>query len=153
MPYSHRLLLAKTYIKECKRIRGSKSSHQPITKASWNRSAWRGEAAVHAARRFVGSMSADCVLAKLDFKNAFNRLYRDRMLAAQDKMFPELTPYCRLAYAEASDLRFGRYIISQVGPQQGDPLGPLLFCLPLQPILLSLSSPLVLGYLDDISLG
>src|SRR6218665_1018043 len=51
-----------------------------------------GEATVHAARRFVGSMSADCVLAKLDFKNAFNSLHRDRMLAAQDKMFPELTP-------------------------------------------------------------
>src|SRR6218665_1676060 len=81
-------------------------------------------------------------------------MYRDRMLAAQDKMFPEQTPYCRLAYAEASDLRLGRYIISsQVGPQQGDPLGLLLFCLPLQPILLSLSSPLVLEYLDDISLG
>src|SRR6218665_1633086 len=38
-------------------------------------------------------------------------------------------------------------------PQQGDLLGPLLFCLPLQPILVKLSSPLVFGYLDDISLG
>src|SRR5688572_1446371 len=42
---------------------------------------------------------------------------------------------------------------SGVGPQQGDPLGPLLFCLPLQPTLLKLSSPLAFGYLDDISLG
>ena len=32
-------------------------------------------------------------------------------------------------------------------------MGPLLFCLPLQPILLSLSSSLVLGYLDDIGLS
>src|SRR6218665_789483 len=30
-------------------------------------------------------------------------------------------------------------------------LGPLFFCLPLQPILQSLSSALTLGYLDDIS--
>jgi len=41
----------------------------------------------------------------------------------------------------------------QVSPQQGDPLGSLLFCLPLQPILQSLFSALMLGYLDDISLG
>ena len=76
------------------------------------------------------------------------------MLAVQDEMFPELTAYCHLAYAEASDLRFIRYIISsQDSPQQGNPLGPLLICLPLQPILLSLSLSLVLGYLDDISLG
>ena len=40
-----------------------------------------------------------------------------------------------------------------MGPQQGDPLGPLLFCLPLQLALLKLSSPLAFGYLDDISLG
>ena len=40
-----------------------------------------------------------------------------------------------------------------MGPQQGDPLGPLLFCLPLQPILLKLSSALTLGYLDDLTLG
>src|SRR5918995_3404919 len=99
-------------------------------------------------------MPSDFVLVKLDFKNAFNSLYRDRMLAALDELLPELTPYCRLAYAESSDLRFGRYTIaSQVGPQQGDPLGPLLFCLPLQPILQELSSPLVLGYLDDLTLG
>src|SRR5688572_32292516 len=45
-----------------------------------------GEAAVHAARRFVGSMPSDSVLAKLDFKNAFNSLYRDRMLAALDEL-------------------------------------------------------------------
>jgi len=40
-----------------------------------------------------------------------------------------------------------------IDPQQGDPLGPLLLCLPLQPSLLKLTSPLVFGYLDEISLG
>ena len=40
-----------------------------------------------------------------------------------------------------------------MGPQQGDPLGPLLFCLPLQTALLKLTSPLAFGFLDDISLG
>src|SRR6218665_3607289 len=45
---------------------------------------------------------------------------------------------------------------SQMGPQQGDPLGPLLFCLPLhclQPVLRSMRSSFRIGYLDDLSLG
>ena len=42
---------------------------------------------------------------------------------------------------------------SQEGPQQGDPLGPTLFCLAVQPLLSSLSSELTAGYLDDFSLG
>jgi len=37
------------------------------------------------------------------------------------------------------------------GPQQGDPLGPLLFCNTIQPLLSSLNSELNLGYLDDMT--
>ena len=44
-------------------------------------------------------------------------------------------------------------ILSEEGAQQGDPLGPLLFCLAIHPILTSLSNDLVAGYLDDITLG
>ena len=44
-------------------------------------------------------------------------------------------------------------ISSQEGPQQGDPLGPLLFCNTIQPLLLSLNSDLNLGYLDDVTRG
>src|SRR6218665_1622037 len=36
---------------------------------------------------------------------------------------------------------------------KGTPLGPLLFCLPLQPILMRCSSPVTLGYLEDLTLG
>jgi len=39
------------------------------------------------------------------------------------------------------------------GPQQGDPLGPLLFCNKIQPLLSSLSSELNLGYIDDVMLA
>src|SRR6218665_1867202 len=47
----------------------------------------------------------------------------------------------RIAYGETSDLKLGRFSLrSEVGPQQDDPLGPLLFCLPLQAILLNLQS-------------
>ena len=43
--------------------------------------------------------------------------------------------------------------MSQEGAQQGDPLGPLLFCLALHPLLLSLQSELIIGYIDDITVG
>lgn len=53
-----------------------------------------------------------------------------------------------------SDLHFGSFTVpSEEGAQQGDPLGPLLFCLALHDILTSLKSELVLGYLDDVALG
>lgn len=112
------------------------------------------EAAIHATRRFLGSMNPDSILVKLDLSNAFNSLHRDSMLASVNEVIPELAAYCHLAYAEPTSLRFGSFTVqSQEGAQQGDPLGPLLFCLPLQSILTQLESPLTFGYLDDLTLG
>ena len=37
--------------------------------------------------------------------------------------------------------------------QQGDPLGPLLFCLTLQPLLMGCTSDFKIGYLDDLGMG
>ena len=37
--------------------------------------------------------------------------------------------------------------------QQGDPLGPLIFCLTIHPTLLSLKSEFLVGYMDDITIG
>ena len=39
------------------------------------------------------------------------------------------------------------------GPQQGDPLGPLLFCNTINPFLSSMQSDLTVGFQDDITLG
>ena len=44
-------------------------------------------------------------------------------------------------------------IDSEEGAQQGDPLGPLLFCLTLQPALESLECELVFSFLDDVNIG
>ena len=56
--------------------------------------------------------------------------------------------------AFSSDLHFGDFVLqSEEGAQQGDPLGPLYFCLVCKELLDSLKSELVLGYLDDITLG
>ena len=43
--------------------------------------------------------------------------------------------------------------MSEEGPQQGDPLGPLLFCSTIHPLITSLSSGLTLGYLDNLTLA
>ena len=43
--------------------------------------------------------------------------------------------------------------MSEEGPQQGDPLGPLLSSLTIHPLLMSLKSELRIGFLDDVTLG
>src|SRR5688572_33179166 len=94
------------------------------------------------------------ILVKLDLSNAFNSLHRDSMLMSVEETIPELAAYCHLAYAEATCLQFGSFTIkSQEGPQQGDPLGPLLFCLPLQSILTRLLSPLGFGRSEERRVG
>ena len=76
------------------------------------------------------------------------------MLKSIADWVPELLPYCHSAYANPSVLHYGHYtIMSQEGPQQGDPLGPLLFCNTIHPLLESLGSVLHLGYMDDVTLG
>ena len=112
------------------------------------------EAAIHSGRRYLEAMPDDHVLVKLDFSNAFNSLHRHDMLLAVLNRVPELYPYCCSAYSHPSTLFFGPHTISsEEGPQQGDPLGPLLFCNTIQPLLSSLASELNLGYLDDVTLG
>ena len=112
------------------------------------------EAAIHASRRFMEHMSEDTIIIKLDLANAFNSLHRDVMLSSLSEWCPELYAYCHLAYAEPSSLKYGNFTLqSQEGPQQGDPLGPVLFCLPLQEVLTHLQSPLAFGYLDDLTVG
>ena len=112
------------------------------------------EAAVHATRRYMAAMPDDSVLVKLDFSNAFNCLRRDRMLKTIADQIRGLYRFCWLSYGHATALRFGDSTIwSEEGPQHGDPLGPLLFCLTVQPLLQSLSSELALAYMDDFTLG
>lgn len=112
------------------------------------------EAAIHSTRRFLAQLPSDHVLVKLDFVNAFNCVRRDAVLAAVASTVPDIYRFCSLAYHHTSILQFGQHIIlSQEGVQQGDPLGPLLFCLAVHPLLSSLNSHLTIGYLDDFTLG
>jgi hypothetical protein len=91
---------------------------------------------------------------KIDFSNAFNCIRRDAVLAAVADSVPAIYSFCHLAYHHTSILQYGQQTIeSQEGVQQGDPLGPLLFSLVVHPLLTSLRSDLVFGYLDDFTLG
>jgi len=112
------------------------------------------EAAVHATRRFLTNMPDNFVVVKIDFSNAFNCIRRDSVLAAVSASIPEIYRCCCLAYNHTSILQYGqRTIASEEGVQQGDPLGPLLFCLAVHSLLLSLASDLTLGFLDDFTIG
>ena len=112
------------------------------------------EAAIHSARRYLQSLAPGHIMVKLDFANAFNSLHRSDMLLSVRDRLPELYAFCLSSYSQPSFLYFGSHVIlSQEGPQQGDPLGPLLFCSTIHPLISSLSSDLTLGYLDDLTLA
>jgi hypothetical protein len=72
---------------------------------------------------------------KVDFANAFNNVSRQVLLEECRKTFPDLLPWAHYCYGSTSLLFYQDHQIkSCVGVQQGDPLGPLLFCLVLHVI-------------------
>jgi hypothetical protein len=78
----------------------------------------------------------------------------DVMLKAVADRIPGLYRLCHLAYSQPSVLKYGRhFIMSEEGAQQGDPLGSLLFCLAIQPLLQNMRSPLSFAYIDDVTVG
>ncbi|KAL0214158.1 hypothetical protein P9112_006342 [Eukaryota sp. TZLM1-RC] len=93
----------------------------------------------------------------LDFSNAFNSLSRRSIHRALLQYMPELMPYFQSTYCTYSNLHFGNNILSSSsGVKQGDPLGPLLFCLAIHPILLQIQemfpSLKMIAYMDDVVL-
>ena len=56
------------------------------------------EAAIHAARLFIAESSPTSCLLKVDFKNAFNTLRRDRMLQSVKTSVPMLLPFVLNSY-------------------------------------------------------
>ena len=76
------------------------------------------------------------------------------MLEAVAAVCPELLPFALASYGTPSKLWLGdETLSSDEGVQQGDPLGPLLFCLTIQPLLTGCKCEFVTGYLDDVGLG
>ena len=76
------------------------------------------------------------------------------MLCAVKKFIPELLPYVHSAYSTKSVLLWDKVeITSSEGIQQGDPIGPLLFCLSIHDLVSSLKSEYKIFYLDDGTIG
>ena len=89
------------------------------------------EATVHATRIYLNNLSPHQALLKVEFRNAFNSIRRDKMLTAVRDFIPELLPYVHSAYSSPSILLWDDVEVnSSEGVQQGDPIGPLLFVSP-----------------------
>ena len=112
------------------------------------------EAAVHAARIFRQNLQPGHLILKLDFRNLFNTVRHDKMLLVVKEKAPEIYPLTHSAYSSPSSLFFGEKTPqSSEGIQQGDPLGPLLFCLAIHDIVHEVHSSFCMFYLDDVTLG
>jgi len=103
------------------------------------------------------------VIALVDFENAFNTISRRAFMEAIVKYFPSLAAWVYYIYGCEALVFSGSAIIhASSGVQQGDPLGPLLFALALQPLLVDLSNmtwgeniefkPRVVAFHDDLTL-
>lgn len=77
-------------------------------------------------------MTEDEMLIKPYFANEFHTLHRDMLLMVYDAK-SEIYDFTHQSYTAKSHPQFGFFVVRlQMGPQQGDPLIPLLLCLPLQ---------------------
>ena len=89
---------------------------------------YRGmEAAVYATRIYRKELPLDHVIMKVEFKNGFNSIRRDKMLAAVEEFIPKLLPFIHSAYCSPSFLLRGEDVINS-SEECNRRLGPLFFC-------------------------
>jgi len=109
------------------------------------------EAAAHAAYCYIQHLQPGYSILKLDFSNAFNSVFRDVMLSTVHNQLPKLYRFVYLCYSKSSHLHFGNMVLtSDEGAQQGDPLGPTVYCMmaTLQ-LMHSVTSEMNMWYLDN----
>ena len=112
------------------------------------------EAALHATRKYIEATQTPKVLLKIDLKNAFNTIRRDKLLTAVREHLPDAYHLLHQAYGGNRLLFHGESLItSATGIQQGDVLGPGLFALTIDELIKSITSELNIWFLDDGTLG
>ena len=112
------------------------------------------EAALRAVRAYMVGCTTPKVILKIDLKNAFNSLRRDKILTAVREHIPEAFNFFHQAYSADSLLFYGQTTItSATGLQQGDPAGPALFSLTIDELIKSLNAELNTWFLDDGTMG
>ena len=118
------------------------------------------ETIVHHVQALI-EQHPEWVILKSDVKNAFNSISRQHMLQQICNSFPDLYPHAFSMYGHVSSLVYTmgeRTVIlqSQEGVHQGDPLGPSLFAIAIQPLLFEVQKRharvQTLAYLDDVFL-
>ena len=87
------------------------------------------EAVVHCSRAIL-AQNPTLASLQLDFRSAFNEVERAPILEEVGQHFPSILAWVSFCYGNPSKLRFrSKFLESSRGVQQGDPLGPLRFCL------------------------
>ena len=110
------------------------------------------ESAIHSLRAYLenNQNSQNKVILKIDMKNAFNCIRRDKILALVKLKIPKIYSYVHQCYTEKSNLIFGPDTISsEEGVQQGDPLSTFLFSLGIQDLVDKCKSQFNCWYLND----
>ena len=109
------------------------------------------EIAAHVFRNLLeNEQNPENVILKMDFKNAFNSVKRDKILDTVFRKRRQIYNYTHSAYSETSHLFLGDKIIqSQEGCQQGDHEGPALFSDTIQNLVNQMVSQYNVCYLDD----
>jgi Reverse transcriptase (RNA-dependent DNA polymerase) len=99
------------------------------------------EAAVHAARCYIRNLTPGGVLLKIDFTTAFKTINRDEVFSSTADYAAELLPFIDVCYGQPIFLCYGQYVIkSEVGVQQGDPLGLMSYCTSTQKMIQSIKT-------------
>jgi hypothetical protein len=110
------------------------------------------EAMYHLFEDRVSRITDGEAVLKADFSNAFNNVSRHVLYDRIVKEYPFLNNYFMLCYEKPVTLYsiYGK-IQSRAGVQQGDPLGPILFCIVMEEFLRGTGRRLEdLAYLDDL---
>jgi hypothetical protein len=116
------------------------------------------EGILHALNRVIAKhdLPPDTVLLLIDFENAFNKVDRQHVIDQVWTHFPQIAGWVQYTYGTAASLFTGRDVLkASAGVQQGDPLGPLLFALVLQPLLNKLKETCgveLTSFLDDLTI-